>query len=56
MRPFCRSAFRRRWGSWSGQRGEGLLALSVGVGLGVMSELLEEEVEHVVGPRGKARL
>ena len=53
MRPFCRSAFRRRWGSWSGAAREGLLALSVGVGLGVMSELLEEEVEHVVGPRGK---
>jgi transposase-like protein len=32
---------------------EGLLALSVGVGLGVLSELMEEEVEEVVGPRGK---
>ena len=32
---------------------EGLLALSVGVGLGVLSELMEEEVEEVVGPNGK---
>jgi putative transposase len=32
---------------------EGLLALSVGVGLGVLAELLEEEVVDVVGPKGK---
>jgi putative transposase len=32
---------------------EGLLALSVGVGLGVLSELMEEEVSEVVGPRGR---
>jgi putative transposase len=32
---------------------EGLLALSVGVGLGVLAELMEEEVEEVVGPKGK---
>jgi putative transposase len=32
---------------------EGLLALSVGVGLGVLAELMEEEVEDVVGPRGE---
>ncbi len=32
---------------------EGLLALSVGVGLGVLPELLEEEVTKVVGPRGR---
>jgi hypothetical protein len=31
---------------------EGLLALSVGVGLGVLSELMEEEVDEVVGPKG----
>ena len=30
---------------------EGLLALSVGVGLGVSAELMEEEVTEVVGPR-----
>jgi putative transposase len=32
---------------------EGLLALSVEVGLGVLRELLEAEVDQVVGPRGK---
>jgi len=36
-----------------GSAKEGLLALSVGVGLGVLAELLEEEVVEVVGPRGK---
>jgi putative transposase len=32
---------------------EGLLALSVGVGLGVLDELMEAEVEEVVGPKGR---
>jgi putative transposase len=32
---------------------EGLLALSVGVRLGVLAELLEEEVVEIVGPKGK---
>ena len=32
---------------------EGLLALSVGVGLGVLGELMEEEVTEIVGPKGK---
>jgi transposase-like protein len=32
---------------------EGLLALGVEVALGVLGELLEEEVDGVVGPRGK---
>jgi len=31
---------------------EGLLALSVGVGLGVLAELMDEEVDEVVGPKG----
>jgi putative transposase len=31
---------------------EGLLALSVGVGLGVLAELLEEELVEIVGPKG----
>jgi hypothetical protein len=30
---------------------DGLLALSVGVGLGVLSTLMEEEVSEVVGPK-----
>lgn len=32
---------------------EGLLALSVGVGLGVLAELMAEEVTEVVGPTGR---
>ena len=32
---------------------DGLLALSVGVGLGVMHELLECEVTEIVGPKGR---
>src|SRR4051794_36749021 len=32
---------------------EGLLALSVGVGLGVLAELMEAEVDEVVGPKGQ---
>jgi putative transposase len=35
------------------QAKEGLLALSVGVGLGVLTELMEEEVTEVVGPKGR---
>ena len=40
-------------GELVGAAREGLLALSVGVGLGVLAELLEEEVVEVVGPKGK---
>ena len=32
---------------------DGLLALSVGVGLGVLDTLMEEEVTDVVGPKGR---
>ncbi len=32
---------------------EGLLALSVGVGLGVVHRLMETEVDEIVGPKGK---
>jgi len=32
---------------------DGLLALSVGVGLGVLAEMMEVEVDEVVGPKGK---
>ena len=52
MRVCFRSVCRRRWASWSGAAKEGLLALSVGVGLGVLTELMEEEVDDVVGPKG----
>ena len=40
-------------GQLVGAAKEGLLALSVGVGLGVLAELLEEEVVGVVGAKGK---
>jgi transposase-like protein len=32
---------------------DGLLALSVGVGLGVLAEMMETELDEVVGPKGK---
>ncbi len=32
---------------------EGLMALSVGVGLGVLAEMMEAELDEVVGPKGK---
>lgn len=36
-------------GELVGAAKEGLLALSVGVGLGVLAELMEEEVDEVIG-------
>ncbi len=44
---------QRTLGELVGAAKEGLLALSVGVGLGVMHELMASEVEEVCGPRGK---
>ena len=40
-------------GELAGAAREGLLALSVGVGLGVLTELMAEEVDEVVGPKGR---
>jgi putative transposase len=40
-------------GQLIGAAREGLLALSVEVGLGVLGELLEAEVEEIVGPKGR---
>jgi hypothetical protein len=40
-------------GELAGAAREGLLALSVGVGLGVLHEIMEAEVDDVVGPRGR---
>ncbi len=40
-------------GELAGAAKEGLLALSVGVGLGVLHELMEAEIEEVVGPKGR---
>ncbi len=42
-------------GELVGAAKEGLLALSVGVGLGVLAELMGEEVDDVVGPKGSPR-
>jgi putative transposase len=44
---------REALGELAGAAKEGLLALSVGVGLGVLHELMEAEVDEVVGPRGR---
>ena len=44
---------REALGQLMGAAKEGLLALSVEVGLGVLRELLEEEVDGIVGPKGK---
>ena len=38
-------------GELVGAAKEGLMALSVATGLGVLAELLEEEVDEVVGPK-----
>jgi putative transposase len=43
-------------GELVGAAREGLLALSVGVGLGVLAELMEEEVVEAVGPKGRQDL
>jgi putative transposase len=40
-------------GELAGAAKEGLLALSVGVGLGMLAELLDEEVGEVLGPNGR---
>lgn len=40
-------------GELAGAARQGLMALSVGVGLGVLHELLEAEVDEVVGPKGR---
>ena len=43
-------------GELVGAAREGLLALSVGVGLSVVHELMEAEVSEVVGPKGRHNL
>src|SRR4051794_41363597 len=44
---------REALGELAGAAKEGLLALSVGVGLGVLHELMRGEVDEVVGPKGR---
>jgi hypothetical protein len=46
-------AVQETLGDLAGAAREGLLALSVGVGLGVVHELMAAEVEEVCGPKGK---
>jgi putative transposase len=43
-------------GELVGAAKDGLLALSVGVGLGVLSSMMEEEIDDVVGPKGRWNL
>ena len=52
MRP-CSQSVQEALGQLVGAAKEGLLALSVEVGLGVLRELLEQEVDELVGPKGK---
>ena len=51
----CRRGCRTRLGELVGSAREGLLALSVGVGLGVLAELMEEEVDRGRRSEGQAR-
>ena len=53
MRLCSRSGCRRRWGSWSGQRGKGCWRCRWRSGSGCSGELLEQEVDEVVGLKGK---
>jgi len=46
-------AVQEALGELAGAAKEGLLALSVGVGLGVLHELMEAEIDEVVGPKGR---
>ena len=48
-----RAEIQEALGELIGAAREGLLALSVGVGLSVVHELMEAEVDEVVGPNGK---
>jgi putative transposase len=53
MRSCLPERVQEALGQLVGAAKEGLLALSVGVGLGVLSELMEEEVDDVAGLKGK---
>ena len=44
---------REALGELAGAAKEGLMALSVGIGLGLLHELMEAEVDEVVGPKGR---
>ena len=51
MRPVLPERVQEALGQLVEAAKEGLLALSVGVGLGVLVELMEQEVDDVVGRR-----
>ncbi len=53
LRPGLTDHLQEALGELAGAAKEGLMALSVGVGLGVLHELMEREVDEVVGPKGK---
>jgi putative transposase len=53
MEPGLPPRVRGALGELVGAAQEGLMALSVGVGLGVLHELMEEELDEVVGPKGR---
>ena len=53
MRPCFPPACSKR-SAVRGRREGGTLALSVGVGLGVLSEMLEEDVDEVVGAKANS--
>jgi putative transposase len=53
MRPCSQSAVQEALGQLVGAAREGLLALSVEVRLGVLRDLLELEVDELVGLKGK---
>ena len=53
MRASFRGVCRRRWGSWWGLRGRGCWRCRSRSGSACCAELLEQEVDEVVGPKGK---
>jgi len=51
-RPSCPTTSREVLGEFAGATNEGMVALSVGVGLRVLHELVAAEVDEVMGPKG----
>ena len=53
LRGVAGSGCRRRSASWPARRRKDCWPCRVGVGLGVLAELMDEEVDDVVGPKGR---
>lgn len=51
--PELPASVQEAWGELVADAREGLLALRVGVGRGVLQELMELEIAEIVGPRGR---